>query len=61
MSTVSYYEIFYIDEEMDKELCFMHAVQVALTGDKAIRTEVEEQDPDESGIIRIHDCYVCKD
>jgi len=54
------YEVFYIDEEEDKELCFKHAVRAAIMEDKNIRTETEEQDPGESGMMRIHDCYMCE-
>lgn len=51
-------EIYYIDKETDKELCFKHAVQMAAKG-RVIQSEVEAQDLDESGIMRIHDCYMC--
>lgn len=52
-------EIFYMDED-NKELCFKHAVQVAIN-DHDIRPEVEieEQDASESGWSRVHDCYMC--
>lgn len=52
-------EIFYIDEDNNKELCFMHAVQVVIMRHKPIRSEIEEQDPDQSAMMRIHDCYMC--
>lgn len=53
-------DIFYMDGD-NKELCFKHAVQVAMNGHD-IRTEIEveeEQDPGYSGMMRIHDCYMC--
>ena len=58
---MTHYEIFYIDKEMGCEVCFKHAVQAASIENKVIETEVEEQDPGESGINRIHSCYMCEE
>lgn len=48
-------EIFYIDEEEDKEVCFKHAVQAVMIEDKAIKTKL-----DESVFWQLHQCYMCE-
>ena len=52
-------EVFYMGDD-NKELCFKHAVQVAMNGHD-IRPELEIEEPalDETGHWRIHECYMC--